>query len=116
MKLLSKIVANDKKHSLSAGELHSPSLALLDHKEFNKNKESFETLMKMNPVEFRKCVLVNEDGLEELTNSMIKETVRTFKKDEFDQAILESGVLLESNVKKPVKAKENKKALQVLNF
>ena len=97
MKLLSMIVANDKKHSLAVGELQSPSLALLDHKNFSerfidsiKNTKSFETLMEMDPVEFRKCILVNEEGLKELKDSMVRETVSTFKKDEFDQAIAEA--------------------------
>lgn len=123
MKLLSMIVANDKKHSLAVGELQSPSLALLDHKNFSerfidsiKNTKSFETLMEMDPVEFRKCVLVNEDGLKELTQSMIEETVRTFKKDEFEQATMEAGLTAEPKAPKPVKVKENKEAVQIFNF
>lgn len=123
MKLLSKIVANDKRHSLAVGELQSPSLALLDHEDFSKRfvdgikkTKSFEELMKMDPVEFRKCILVNEEGLKELTDSMVRETVSTFKKDEFDQAIAEARLTEEPKAKKPVKEKENKEALQIFNF
>lgn len=121
-KVMSVVLSNDKKHSLAVGELESPSLVLFEHEDFKerfldsiKKSQSFEKLCAMDPVELRECVMVNEKGLDQLTMSMVRESVGSFSKEEFERAAME--VKLTEEPKAPKKngaSKESEEALQNL--